>query len=154
MASMPSRCIVAGCSNTPDSKRGITLHVIPFSGDDRPEAKARRKQWVDFVKLKCAKWTPLSSSTVYSSHFTPEDYTQQFSYGTRPGHPQLIRDGIGIVPVPRIVCETLAQDDKLLNRSHQKVGNKVFGLLNFFHVNIVLYFLMTIDIERCRFGRA
>ena len=39
-------------------QEGIALHTIPFYGDDRPESKKRRKRWVDFVKLKRAKWEP------------------------------------------------------------------------------------------------
>ena len=49
---MPSRCVVFGCSNIPDTKNCIALHSIPFHGDPRPEAIKRRKIWVDFVKRK------------------------------------------------------------------------------------------------------
>ena len=48
---MPDRCVVGGCSNIPDAEKGIALHKIPFYGDDRSEAKARRKKWTDFVKF-------------------------------------------------------------------------------------------------------
>ena len=44
---MPSRCVVGGCSNTPDLERGIALHTIPFHRYKRPMAKKRRKRWVD-----------------------------------------------------------------------------------------------------------
>ena len=30
----------------------VSLHTIPFFNDDRPEAKRRRKIWVNFVKAK------------------------------------------------------------------------------------------------------
>ena len=40
---MPDRCVVAGCSNTPDAEKGIALHKIPFYGNQQSEAKARRK---------------------------------------------------------------------------------------------------------------
>ena len=46
---MPERCVICGCSNTRDVKEGISLHVIPFYGNERTEAKKRRKKWVDFV---------------------------------------------------------------------------------------------------------
>ena len=36
------RCVVGGCSNTADSKKGVTLHVIPFDQDSRPEAVKRK----------------------------------------------------------------------------------------------------------------
>ena len=50
-AKMPMRCVAGGCSNTP----GTALHSIPYFGDDRPQAKERRKKWVDFVKQKRAR---------------------------------------------------------------------------------------------------
>ena len=37
---MPDRCVVAGCSNVPNSEKGIALHKFPFFGDDRNMAKA------------------------------------------------------------------------------------------------------------------
>ena len=77
---MPDRCVVAGCSNGNDPERNISLHKIPYLGDDRSEAKARRKKWVDFVKLKRAKWEPTVYSRVCSVHFSnTEDFEAQFS---------------------------------------------------------------------------
>lgn len=61
-AKMPTRCVAGGCSNTPDLEKGIALHSIPYFGDDRPQAKKRRKKWVDFVKQKRAKWEPSKNS--------------------------------------------------------------------------------------------
>ena len=55
-AKMSTRCVEGGCRNTP--KYGIALHSIPYFGDDRSQAKKRRKKWVDFVKQKRAKWEP------------------------------------------------------------------------------------------------
>ena len=56
------RCVVGGCSNENDPERNTSPHNIPCYGDDRTEAKERRKQWVDFVKLKRAKWEPNAAS--------------------------------------------------------------------------------------------
>ena len=53
-AKMPTRCVAGGCSNTPDLEKGIALS-LPYFGDDRPQAKKRRKKRVDFVKQKRAK---------------------------------------------------------------------------------------------------
>ena len=61
---MPARCVLAGCSNTRNLKFGIGLHTIPYHGDDRPEARKRGRKWVDFVKMKRAKWEPSESSDV------------------------------------------------------------------------------------------
>ena len=49
---MPNRCDVGGYSNVSNTKQGISLHLIPFPGDERTEARKRRKQLVDFVRLK------------------------------------------------------------------------------------------------------
>ena len=76
---MPNRCVVGGCSNVSDKKQGISLHFIPFAGDERPEARKRRKQWVDFVHLKRAKWDPTPNSCICSAHFAKEDFTEMVS---------------------------------------------------------------------------
>ncbi len=57
---MPNKSVVGGCFNVADAKQGISLHFIPFAGDERPEARRRRKLWVDFMRLKRAKWEPTS----------------------------------------------------------------------------------------------
>ncbi|XP_046864281.1 uncharacterized protein LOC124458281 [Xenia sp. Carnegie-2017] len=62
---MPDRCAVFGCSNRANSAERISLHRIPFYGDERPEAKRRRKIWVNFVARKRARWTPTKYSAVY-----------------------------------------------------------------------------------------
>ena len=36
---MPERCVVARCSSIKDIAKGVSLHAIPYYGDDRPEAK-------------------------------------------------------------------------------------------------------------------
>mgnify|MGYP001792489100 FL=1 len=64
---MPKRCVVWNCSNVADKTKNIALHVIPFYGDDRPIAKSRRKEWVDFVRKKRGqKWSPYKSSVICS----------------------------------------------------------------------------------------
>ena len=76
---MPNRCtcVVGGCSNVSNTKQGISLHFVPFAGDERPEARKRRKQ-CDFVRLKRAKWDPTPNSSIYSAHFAKDDFTQRF----------------------------------------------------------------------------
>jgi len=71
---IPDRCVVVGCSNTPNVEKEIALHKIPFFGDHRSEAKARRKS-------KCVKWTVTASSAVCSCHFAPEDVAQRHCLG-------------------------------------------------------------------------
>ena len=69
--------MVGLCKNT--SGLGIQMHGIPFFGDERPEAKRRRKRWVDFVKSTHKdQWTDTKHSQICSLHFKPEDYQRQF----------------------------------------------------------------------------
>ncbi len=75
---MPKRCVVAGCSNIGDKEKEISLHAIPYSGDERPEAKKRRKKWTDFVSLKRAKWTPTSYSVICYEHFKLRIFCDDF----------------------------------------------------------------------------
>ena len=76
---MPGRCVVGGCSAFPDVQNGLILHAIPFLNDELPEARKRRKKWIDFVKQKRAKWEPTQNSSVCSRHFTENDYVCRFS---------------------------------------------------------------------------
>ena len=102
---MPNRCVAANCGNKPDLKKGIVLHAIPFFNNDNPTAKKRRRQWVNFVKQKRARWEPSATSTVCSKHFKPDDYVRRYNFLEEQGTlfvPRLIRDEIGEVPVPTI----------------------------------------------------
>ena len=57
---MPNRCIVDGCSDVSNADKGISLHFIPFSGDERPDKPnlMRRRQWIDFVPVETSKIGP------------------------------------------------------------------------------------------------
>jgi hypothetical protein len=109
---MPKRCVVAGCSNIGDKEKEISLHAIPYSGDEGPEAKKRRKKWTDFVSLKRAKWTPTSYSVICSEHFKPEDFLRRFSHVEGESsvcNRWLKRDDIGICVFPTIMPSADAQ---------------------------------------------
>ena len=108
---MPARCVVGGCSNTRNIQEGIGLHTIPFYGDDRPEAKKRRKRWVDFVKAKRARWEPSKSSVVCSKHFKPDDFARRPDVQQDKGillTPWLERDDFGITAFPTIHAPVVA----------------------------------------------
>ena len=49
---MLGRCVAGGCSAFPDVEKGLVLHAIPFYNIDCPEARKRRKKWVDLVKQR------------------------------------------------------------------------------------------------------
>ena len=118
---MPDRCVVAGCSNTPNPEKGIALHRIPFYGDERSKEKARRKKWTDFVKLKRAKWSPTASSAVCSCHFAPEDFTRRLPFSSERFQKTLLKDEIGILPVPRFQRNTF-EEEELSRRSRRQVS--------------------------------
>ena len=101
---MPNKCVVGGCSNAPDLPSGIGLHTIPFFGDERHEAKKRRKKWVDFVKAKRAKWEPTKNSVVCTKHFRVQDLEKRFTNlpGQKPAVPRLTRDSFGVCVYPTL----------------------------------------------------
>ena len=118
---MPDRCVVFGCNNSASLEKGISVHRIPFWNDDRPEAKRRRKLWIDFVKKKRAHWTPTQASAVCSVHFTADSYERRF--GSLPGlgkpcHPRLKRDEIGIKSFPTLFKPV---SEEISVRSHRQV---------------------------------
>ena len=79
--------------------------MIPFFEDDRPEARRRRKKWVEFVKQKRAKWQPSKHSVICSVHFKPEDFERRFSLGETGGRsmPRWLRkDEFGCCVFPTI----------------------------------------------------
>lgn len=119
---MPTRCVAAGCSNFPDIKNGIVLHAIPYYEDDRPQARKRRKKWVDFVKCKRAKWEPTKTSSVCSKHFKSEDFKRMFS--VLPGQdtsyiPRLNTDDFGVNAFPTIHASQEEKPES--DRSKRKV---------------------------------
>ena len=77
---MVNSCVAANCTNKSSLSLGMSLHTIPFFNDNHPEAKRRRKIWVDFVKVKAKRvFQPSKASTLCSAHFLPEDYERRFS---------------------------------------------------------------------------
>ena len=95
---MPKRCVVGGCSNVSNKEKGVSLHIIPYFGDERNEARKRRKKWANFVKLKRARWQPMQYSIICSEHFKLEDFSRRFSHfeGQRFVGNVLKRDEFGI----------------------------------------------------------
>ena len=108
---MPGRCVVGGCSAFPDVQNGLILHAILFLNDERPEARKRRKKWIDFLKQKRAKWEPIRSSSICSKHFTENDYVRRFNFvdevTKNPIMPRLKRDEIGISVAPSVDAEAV-----------------------------------------------
>ena len=126
---MPLRCILPTCSNNPDKERYVALHKVPFFNDDRPEAKRRRKRWVDFINSKRADpWQLSKDTSVCSKHFTPDSFVRKvFLPGTTP---RLIRDDIGVVPFPTILEKKNVEE--MSERTRRKVRLGPFTSMTFF----------------------
>jgi hypothetical protein len=104
---MVNSCVAANCTNKLCLSSGISLHTIPYYNDDRPEAKRRRKIWVDFINAKRV-FVPSKALTLCSAHFKPEDYERRFSIlpgQTKPNYPKLRSDKLGICVYPSIHAE-------------------------------------------------
>ena len=109
LSKMSERCVVGGCSNTTPLENCIALHSIPIYGDTRPEAKKRRKRWIDFFKMKRGKWEPSKSSVICSRHFQlPKNFESRFNFG--PGQslqfPRLKMDEFGVSVYPTVHAGT------------------------------------------------
>ena len=149
---MPHRCVVFGCSNTANLREGIALHRIPYANDTRPEAKKRRKAWVDFVRRKRQKWEPSIHSEVCSKHFKDEDFVNRFiGVNKVPGSdkpllvaPRLRQDDLGICVFPsKYVDEkgnTLSERDR-----RRIVSVTVTCLFRFNILACILHFLRLLN---------
>lgn len=105
---MPTTCVAFNCNNVSNLEKGIALHVIPFFGDDRAEARERRKKWVDFIKAKRAHWNPTKHSAVCSEPFKPVDFKRCFS--GLPGanfKPTLKKDELGVSVFPTVHASSI-----------------------------------------------
>ena len=95
--------MLLGCSNVRSLENGIGLHTIPFYGDKDPQAKKRRKKWIDFVRLKRAQWQPSKNSVICSKHFKADDFVRNYALlkdQEAPSIPYLVRDRFGITAFP------------------------------------------------------
>ena len=125
---MPKRCVAAGCSNVSNLKEGISLHKLPFYDDDRPEAKKRRKKWVDFIRLKRMKWQPSQSSVLCSEHFRREDFVRSANLGDEQNldiaKRWLRTDDFGVCVFPSVHAKALVpnpNDKPASNRAKRMV---------------------------------
>lgn len=89
----------------PNVDEHIAIHAIPFYGDNRREAKKRRRKWVNFVKSKRGQWEPTKHSVICSKHFNKEDFVRVFSVeGEKVPRmiPKLKTDDFGVNVYPTI----------------------------------------------------
>ena len=108
------RCVVYGCSDKKDEKKGIFLPQIPFEfyGDTRSEAAKRRRKWISYVNGSRKHWTP-SKYSVVCSMYRKEDFTRTYSFNKQCYKERLKRDEIGVLPVPRFIDRKLSKNIQL-----------------------------------------
>ena len=93
-------CVMYGCSDKKDEKKGIYIRQIPFYGDTRSEAMKRRPKWISYVNGSRKHWTPRKYSVVSPMH-RKEDFTHTYSFNQRCYQERLKRDEIGLLLVSR-----------------------------------------------------
>ena len=142
---MPDRCVVYGCSNEGTQGGSITFHHIPYWADTRPKAKARKKQWIDFVRRRRDRWEPTRNSVICSKHFLPEDYNNMFlNLGDQSSaiKPRLRRDQLGICVIPSIQTPLVEQGvDSLSARSRRMVSNFFYSGSQTVTFEVIFYLL-------------
>ena len=106
---MVLQCIVYGCNNKKDERKGIYIHQIPFYGDTRSEAVKRTRKWISFVNGSGKHWTPSKYSVVCSMH-RKEDFTCTYSFDQQCYQKRLKRDEIGIMPGRRFYRPKVEQE--------------------------------------------
>ena len=132
-------CVAANCTMKASLKDGISLHTIPYFGDERPEAKRRRKIWVDFIKAKRV-FEPSKSSTVFSNHFKLEDFERRFQMlpgQTKPNFQKLRTHFLGVCVFPSIHATPKSKQAELPTISPRSrrmvsfysIGTLLFGFL-------------------------
>ena len=96
----------------------MTLHPIPFYNDERLEAKRRRKKWVDWVKLKRARWEPTMHSCICSFHFTPESFERKiFTPGTSRSR-RLVADELGVAVFRLFMQQKIVTPEMMFQTEH------------------------------------
>ena len=74
------------------------------------------------MKLKRDKWAPSDSYALFSCHFAPEDFTLRLSFGNLKCQQTLIKDDIGVLPVPKFQRSSWGEED-LSGRSRRQVSH-------------------------------
>ena len=112
---MPKRCVVGGCGR--QGKRnnyGITIHFIPYFGDERPEGKKLTQRMGPLRKLRQSKSSPTKYSVTCSAHFKFNDYSRRFAHlgGDDQTNRWLKQDEFGVSVFPSVMPSTTASTDK------------------------------------------
>lgn len=86
--------------------------------------KARSQKWVEWVKLKRAKWEPSKHSHLCSVHFKETDFIRQFGSEVALTNRSLLRDEIGVCVYP--CYHTAADREKPLSERDKRMVRKTF----------------------------
>ena len=109
---MPERCVAARCSNVKDPDRNMSMHRIPFFGDECPIKKKKRKRWVDFVLEMRKMWVlGKKASSLCSKHFAPDDFVKPLNTEVKIKL-DLKKDEIGVCVFPSIHAKQEGEKDE------------------------------------------
>ena len=127
---MPNRCVVAGCSNVPDTAKNIGLHKFP---EDKDSETKRQRPWIAFVQTKRAKWSPTDLSCICLQHIKADDFESPFI--TIPGTAFVSRAVLKKDAVPTIHSQKAEEKDNHAGlrsaRQHRSV-NKIVQTCTYF----------------------
>ena len=98
---MPDRCIAAGCGNTVDREKRISLHRFPSD----PSLRAK---WTQQVQRTRAHWKgPSATSCLCSTHFEESQFDSTVDLKEKMGFPQRQKRMLKYGAVPSIFQRTL-----------------------------------------------
>ena len=88
------------------------------------------------MKLKRDKWAPSDSYILCSCHFAPEDFTLRLSFGNLKCPRTLIKDNIGVLPLPKLQRNIWGEED-LSDRSRRQVSHATLAYNHSRFTNVV-----------------
>ena len=117
------RCVVQGCSNTPNTEQGISVHISPTN-------KSTRDKWVRFVRTHRANFDVKGRFMICSEHFEDQCSERSFHIG---GSRRTLRTG----SIPTIWKKIQDEEPSSTRaaRNRRKVSSRVYIVyISRFHI--------------------
>ena len=105
-----------------DAKNGISLHFIPFAGDDKPEPKRKGDASSGLTLSALSEQNGIQLQIrAFVQHILRRRILRVYFLSLRK-RPRLTTDEIGIVPIPKYTNTALpSADDKPLSASAKRM---------------------------------
>lgn len=136
---MPGRrCVVQGCSNTPNLEAGISVHISPKN-------KSARDKWARFVRTHRANFNPQGRFMVCSEHFGEDCFERSLHF---EGSQRTLRPG----SVPTIWIKQSSQEPSSSRsvRNRKKVSTCFFFSCCLHFINSSTLQLVVFLISECK----